>query len=208
MGELSDRDDYEYSTSEDDAEYSWIGWFCSRKGHEFLCEVDREFVEDNFNLYGLRQLVPHYNEALDMILDIERMEETPSDDRQAKIESSAEYLYGLIHARYILTSAGLNAVLEKYYNAEYGRCPRVFCKDQPVLPAAISDIPHEEAVKVFCPSCEDMYSTRSRLDGAFFTTSLPHLLMLQYADIRPPKPADRYIPRIYGYRIHKPASKK
>eukprot|EP00961_Rhodomonas_salina_P152110 2047578-Rhodomonas_salina.1 len=24
----------------------------------------------------------HYNEALDMILDIERMEETPSDDRQ------------------------------------------------------------------------------------------------------------------------------
>eukprot|EP00960_Hanusia_phi_P031815 749489-Hanusia_phi.AAC.4 len=79
MGEVSDRDDYEYSTSEDDAEYSWIGWFCSRKGHEFLCEVsdytlslaflrisqglnlcqvDREFVEDNFNLYGLRALVP------------------------------------------------------------------------------------------------------------------------------------------------------
>ena len=54
---------------------------------------------------------------------------------------------------------------EKFYNAEYGRCPRVFCKDQPVLPAAVSDIPHEEAVKVFCPSCEDMYSTRSRLDG-------------------------------------------
>ena len=53
-----------------------------------------------------------------------------------------------IHARYVLTSAGLNAVLEKFYNAEYGRCPRVFCKDQPVLPAAISDIPHEEAVKV------------------------------------------------------------
>ena len=39
-------------------------------------------MEDNFNLYGLRALVPHYNEALDMILDIERMEETPSDDRQ------------------------------------------------------------------------------------------------------------------------------
>ncbi len=57
-------------------------------------------------------------------------------------------MYGLIHARYVLTSAGLNAVLEKFYNAEYGRCPRVFCKDQPVLPAAISDIPHEEAVKV------------------------------------------------------------
>lgn len=39
MGEFSDSNDYEYSTSDDDAEYSWIGWFCSRKGHEFLCEV-------------------------------------------------------------------------------------------------------------------------------------------------------------------------
>jgi casein kinase II subunit beta len=147
--------------------------------------VDREFIEDNFNLYGLRAMVPHYNEALDMILDIERMDEAISDDRQvcslllfthnksggketcpktaqnarennklfdycedahrrkhadhrlvsyrlctlctqAKIESSAEYLYGLIHARYVLTSAGLNAVLEKYYNAEYGRSVHPF----------------------------------------------------------------------------------
>jgi casein kinase II subunit beta len=45
-------------------------------------QVDREFIEDNFNLYGLRALVPHYNEALDMILDIERMDEAFSDDRQ------------------------------------------------------------------------------------------------------------------------------
>ncbi len=45
-------------------------------------QVDREFIEDNFNLYGLRAMVPHYNEALDMILDIERMDEAFSDDRQ------------------------------------------------------------------------------------------------------------------------------
>ena len=45
--------------------------------------------------------VPHYNEALDMILDIERMEETPSEDRQAKIESSAEYLYGLVRVVFV-----------------------------------------------------------------------------------------------------------
>ena len=31
-----------------------------------VAQVDREFVEDNFNLYGLRALVPHYNEALDV----------------------------------------------------------------------------------------------------------------------------------------------
>lgn len=33
--------------------------------------------------------------------------------------------------------------------------------------------------QVLCPCCEDIFTTRSRLDGAFFTTSLPHLLLLQ-----------------------------
>ena len=56
----------------------------------------------------------------------------------------------MIHARYVLTNDGLNAVLEKYYKAEYGRCPRTNCMDQPVLPAAASDTPNEDAVKVPC----------------------------------------------------------
>ena len=48
-------------------------------------QVDREFIEDSFNLYGLRALVPHYNEALDMILDVERMDEAPSEERQVSL---------------------------------------------------------------------------------------------------------------------------
>jgi casein kinase II subunit beta len=52
---------------------------CSR-----FVQVDREYIEDNFNLYGLRALVPHYNEALDMILDVERMGDAPTEERQVK----------------------------------------------------------------------------------------------------------------------------
>ncbi len=39
-GDESDEDDEEdYSDSDEEDEDSWIGWFCSRKGHQFLCLV-------------------------------------------------------------------------------------------------------------------------------------------------------------------------
>ena len=31
---------------------TWIEWFCEQQGNEFLCEVDRRFIEDSFNLVG------------------------------------------------------------------------------------------------------------------------------------------------------------
>ena len=53
----------------------------------------------------------------------------------------------------VLTSAGLNSVLEKYDNAEHWRCSRMQCKDQPNPPVAASDVPHEETVKVRLCCC-------------------------------------------------------
>lgn len=32
----------------------WIQWFCSLEGHEFLAEIDEDFIRDPFNLYGLQ----------------------------------------------------------------------------------------------------------------------------------------------------------
>ena len=47
--------------------------------------------------------------------------------------------------------------LEKYQNFEFGRCPRVCCQGQPVLPVGESDIPRTNTLKLFCPKCQDIY---------------------------------------------------
>lgn len=35
------------------SQMGWIQWFCSLEGHEFLTDIDEEFIRDPFNIYGL-----------------------------------------------------------------------------------------------------------------------------------------------------------
>jgi hypothetical protein len=121
------------------------------------------------------------------------------------VESAAEMLYGLIHARYILTARGLAAMLEKWKGVEFGRCPRVLCGGQQCLPVGQSDVPRQSTVKVFCPKCEDIFFPRSKyqgnIDGAYFGTTFPHLFLMTYGYLKPPKPTQTYTPRIFGFRV-------
>ena len=75
-----------------------------------FCEVERSYIEDGFNLYGLRACVANFSDCLDLILD--RI--GPDDDSDdSHLTQSACTLYGLIHARYILTAHGLDAMYAK-----------------------------------------------------------------------------------------------
>ena len=49
---------------------SWIRWYCRLSGNELLCEVDRAYIIDSFNLFGIKQYVGKYfNKALKLIVD-------------------------------------------------------------------------------------------------------------------------------------------
>jgi len=201
------EDSREESEGTENEGLSWIQWFCGLQGNEFFTEVAEEFVQDDFNLTGLGSQVPYYDYALDIILDIETpQDEMLTQDQQELVESAAEVLYGLIHARYIATQRGMQQMLEKYRRCDFGRCPRVLCDGQAVLPVGQSDIPHQLTVKVFCPKCQDMYypksSRKAATDGAYFGTSFPHLLLQTFPELFPPSPPEVYVPRIYGFRLH------
>jgi casein kinase II subunit beta len=125
--------------------------------------------------------------------------------------------------------------LEKYRKADFGRCPRVYCYSQPLLPVGLSDIPYQKSVKLYCPRCEDIYSPKSNrhgsIDGAYFGTTFPHMLLMVYPQMIPgkgqptpnegrrdmgtvgqsgsaaaaAKTAERYEPKVFGFKVNEEA---
>lgn len=199
----------------------WIQWFCGLKGHEVFCEVERSYIEDGFNLYGLRACVSNFSDCLDMILD--RIGPDDSDD--SHLTQNACTLYGLIHARYIITAHGLDSMYNKYAGKEFGTCPLVQCAGQPVLPVGLKDELGTDTVKIYCPKCKCVYHpppVRSRqygsagavggsgVDGAYFGTTFPHLFLMTFSNLVPdPLPTDSaYIPRVFGFRVHPSARQR
>jgi casein kinase II subunit beta len=109
----------------------------------------------------------------------------PSD--LSVIESSAEMLYGLIHQRYICSRPGIQQMAEKYELQHFGVCPRTLCNGCKVLPAGTSDILGLDTVKLFCPSCNDIYvppnSRFQSVDGAYFGKTFCHLFFMTFPEL-------------------------
>lgn len=83
--------------------------FISSRGNEYFCEIDEDYLTDRFNLTGLQGEVQYYQYALDLVTDVFDLD--CDDEMRETIEKSARHLYGLVHARYIVTTRGLTKMV-------------------------------------------------------------------------------------------------
>ncbi|KAJ9651425.1 casein kinase 2 regulatory subunit [Neophaeococcomyces mojaviensis] len=155
----------------------------SETGSSNLSEEEEEEEEEDEGLLGDELDEP----ALNGRREPQPRRHGRSSSDTSVIESSAELLYGLIHARYITSRPGIQQMMEKYELAHFGYCPRVYCHGTKVLPVGRTDTPGQETVKLFCPSCLDIYtppnSRFQAVDGAFFGTTFPSLFLMTFPDL-------------------------
>ena len=50
-----------------------------------------------------------------------------------------------------------------------------------------------------------IYVDQGNVDGAFFGTTFPHLLLMTYPSVRPQRPPEQYMPRVFGFKLHSSA---
>lgn len=218
------------SSDPEDDYVPWIQQFCEGFGHDYFVPVAQEFIEDDFNLTGLSLQVPYYREALYTILDyqVETSDDAPASQgngsrtdatkrsdlpNKSLLSHSAELLYGLIHARYIISKPGLTAMASKFERSEFGICPRYYCDGMHLIPVGATDIPGQETVRLYCPCCSDIYLPLSsrflNIDGAFFGTTFPGLLVKMFPEIENQCKLrinkvnqDNFGIRLFGFKIH------
>ncbi|KAI7498837.1 hypothetical protein KC357_g27 [Hortaea werneckii] len=55
--------------------------------------------------------------------------------------------------------------MEKYKQGVFGKCPRVICESQHLLPMGQHDQPGMSNVKLYCAKCEDLYNPKYTQDS-------------------------------------------
>ena len=187
-------------------EISWAKWFLSQPLGKYFIEIDHDYLMDTFNFYGLRQKVSNFKQALDLIRGPYIPPEKRPSTWVSDIDDYGICLYGLLHARYILTEKGLEKMYEKYKTSDiFCKCPRTFCNGTKCLPYGTSDDIGQSSLKMFCPCCHDVYhmpdSDSSNMDGSFFGPSWVHLFLAKYPEFVEKAPIKTYTPKIFGFKI-------
>ncbi|CAK56244.1 unnamed protein product (macronuclear) [Paramecium tetraurelia] len=197
---------------EEESQYSehpggWIEWFCAHEDHQFLCEVDDDFIRDPFNQIGIKGKFAFYSEAINMILQSTSPEDQDlEDERFLEVYQEASDIYDSYLLRKDRQQCGKDLLQGKF-----GHCPRIYCEKQNVIPIGLCEDLKTARVKVFCPRCEEVYMPKKKcadIDGAYFGKSFPQFLLMTYPDLHPKyqllpdtQIKSNFEPTLFGFKI-------
>ena len=183
-------------------------------------EVAKRLVD----LPSPQQSFPIYRLALQLLLNENEAEEVkilthPLIPPHA-IQCAAEALYLIVHARFVTSPRGLDALRRILLNSPvFGKCPRPQCQGTMLLPYGVSNdfTSNSHACQRYCACCGNVWNFwESKTDGCAWGPSLCFLLLMAHGHELFPAAADRQPssellrhpndPRVFGFRIHPAAS--
>lgn len=179
-----------------DYEDLWVLRFMNQRQNRYLERIQDFFIQDRFNLHGLKEKIEGFEDAYLAIQD-----KKPSRDFERE-----GIVYLLAHQRYIYTKVGADNVLDRVLNREYGICPRYGCKDISLVPIGLSNDVGKHGTMTYCHNCGNLFEPRGslrKLDGCAWGNGFAHFLILSYPYHFEKKTAEPYIPRIFGFQIAK-----
>lgn len=190
----AENDSEATSLSYDD---KWLTRFMEKKENKSLCKIHEAFLQDRFNFFGLKEKIEDFEDAYQAI----------QDKRERSNSETEAAVYYLAHQRYIYTNTGLEDILDKVLNREFGMCYRIGCREIPLIPIGISNEPRKSRTKVYCYNCNNLYEPRGSikyLDGSAWGTGFAHFFILAYPYHFEKKAYEPYVPRIFGFQIAEP----
>ena len=203
----SDSDD----SSDDEG---WIQTFCLSKRNQnhkiepsWFCAIDKSFFDKELIQYdkSSQEEEEEITNSIELIKDEFKQEsERINSEKEIKLQCLAEHVYGLFHAKYILTKKGLEKMREKFEAKHWGTCPRYYCYNNPVLPYGKSNSPGVHCVQVYCPVCKEIYDSfdirAEGIDGAYFGPTFAIMFCKFYPQLFSCEKPEQIL-RIHGFRI-------
>lgn len=171
---------------------------------------------------------PIYRLALQLLLNEDESQEAnilqhPLIPPQV-IQQASEALYLMVHARFVLSPRGLDALRRILLNSPvFGKCPRIHCDGTMLLPYGASNdfSSNTHTCQRYCPSCGNLWNCwDSKTDGCAWGPSLCYLLLMAHGHEMFPRVSQRHAsqllstdilhhpsnPAIFGFRIHPAAA--
>ena len=183
----------------------WIRQFVQLPRNAWLVPIEKEWIGDWFNQYGIDTQFENFGLAIELITDSHSDQwRTLSDEKICRIHLQAMKIYGLMHARWIVQPKGLALMKEKYERGLFGKCPRYSCRGVNLLPVGTTFSLRKHSAKVFCPMCRDIYRpTNMFIDGAYFGSAFPHMFLFEYKDFDRSDEFKPFQRTAFGFKIRK-----